>query len=198
MAGKQTARACHSKLCLRARRGLAVDHSLAGAHGYELLQAHPDDRLAIVDAIAGFLRQLHAIPVCECPFNSSHDYRLVQGRKRIEAGLVDEDDFDDEREGWTAEQVWTEMHRLLPFTLDQVVTYGDFSLDNLLVGNGEVVGCIDFGRLGIADRYQDLAILWNALGEFGEPLRNRLFASSGVAIPDRGKLQFYLMLDELF
>jgi aminoglycoside 3'-phosphotransferase I len=172
--------------------------ALPGRTACEILRTDPDERFAIVDAIAGFLRQLHTIPIAECPFNSAHDYRLLQGRERIEAGLVDEDDFDEVRKGWTAEKIWTEIHCLLPFTLDQVVTHGDLSLDNILVDNDQAVGCIDVGRLGIADRYQDLAVLWNALGEFGEPLRKRLFSSSGIAIPDRGKLQFHLMLDELF
>jgi aminoglycoside 3'-phosphotransferase-1 len=172
--------------------------SLPGRTAYDLLRTNADDRLAIVDAIAEFLRRLHAIPVSECPFNSAFDYRLARARKRIDAGLVDEGDFDEEREGWDAEQVWTAMHQLLPFRPDRVVTHGDFSLDNLLVENGKVIGCIDVGRLGIADRYQDLAILWNGLGEFGERARDRFLTASGVASPDRSKLQLHVMLDELF
>lgn len=171
--------------------------ALPGRTAYDLLQTDAD-RYAIVDAIAAFLRRLHAIPVNECPFNSAFDYRLARGRERIDAGLVDEDDFDEERASWTAEQVWTAMQQLLPFTPDQVVSHGDFSLDNLLVVNGEVIGCIDAGKLGKADRYQDIAILWNGLGEFGEPLRNRLLTAYGIPHPDRSKLQFHLLLDELF
>ncbi|CAA9250879.1 MAG: Aminoglycoside 3'-phosphotransferase _ APH(3')-I [uncultured Chloroflexia bacterium] len=84
------------------------------------------------------------------------------------------------------------------FHSHQVVAHGDFSLDNLLVVNSEVIGCIDVGKLGVADRYQDIAILWNGLGEFGEPIRNRLLTAYGIPHPDRGKLQFHLLLDELF
>lgn len=61
-----------------------------------------------------------------------------------------------------------------------------------------MVGCIDVGRAGIADRYQDLAILWNCLGEFGASLRERLFPQYGLSAPDRRKLEFHLLLDELF
>jgi aminoglycoside 3'-phosphotransferase-1 len=61
-----------------------------------------------------------------------------------------------------------------------------------------VVGCIDVGRGGIADRYQDLAILWNCLGEFDGELQARLFQRYGIAEPDRRKLAFHLMLDEMF
>ncbi|EKM6407086.1 MULTISPECIES: APH(3')-I family aminoglycoside O-phosphotransferase [Pseudomonadota] len=172
--------------------------ALAGETAYQALEARPEERTTIVDALADFLRTLHAIPISECPFTSDHSYRLGLARKRIDAGLVEEDDFDEEREGWTAEQVWQEMHRHLPFMADQVVTHGDFSLDNLLMVDGVVIGCIDAGRVGIADRYQDLAILWNCLGEFDEALQDRFFARYGVPKPDPSKLLFHLMLDELF
>jgi aminoglycoside 3'-phosphotransferase-1 len=153
---------------------------------------------ATVDAIAVFLRQLHAIPVSTCPFTSDHAYRLASARARIDAGLVDENDFDEEREGWTAEQVWQAAQLLLPLAPDPVVTHGDFSLDNLFICNGEVAGCIDTGRVGIADRYQDLAIAWNCLGEFGDALQERFLTQYGLPGRNQGKLQFHLLLDELF
>ncbi len=169
-----------------------------GKTAYQVLEAHPELRLAVVDALAMFLRQLHAIPVNECPFNSGHAYRLTCARARIDAGLVDEGDFDEERDGWTAEQVWEAIQRLLPFTPDPVVTHGDFSLDNLLIHDGEVAGCIDAGRVGIADRYQDLAIVLNCLREFDAALQERFLKQYGIHEPDQDKLQFHLLLDELF
>jgi len=172
--------------------------AVPGQAAYQILEAHSDTRMAVVDALAKFLRRLHAIPISECPFISNDTYRLACARERIDAGLVDEDDFDEEREGWTAEQVWDAMQRTLPIAPDPVVTHGDFSLDNILMLDGEVVGCIDTGRVGIADRYQDLAILWNSLGEFGASLQDRLFEQYGIADADERKLQFHLMLDELF
>jgi len=172
--------------------------ALPGETAYQALEARREDRIAVVDALADFLRRLHSIPTSECPFNSDHAYRLGLARKRIEAGLVEEDDFDEERQGWTAQQVWQAMHQLLPFAPDPVVTHGDFSLDNLLMVDGEVIGCIDAGRVGVADRYQDLAILWNCLGEFEAGLQDRFLTRYGVSRPDQGKLQFHLMLDELF
>jgi aminoglycoside 3'-phosphotransferase-1 len=61
-----------------------------------------------------------------------------------------------------------------------------------------VAGCIDVGRVGIADRYQDIAIARNCPAEFGAPLPERFLEQYGIAEVDRGKLQFHLMLDELF
>lgn len=172
--------------------------ALPGNTAYQILAARPEQGMAVVDAIAAFLRRLHAIPTNACPFTSRHDYRLARARARIDAHLVDEEDFDEERQGWTARQVWDAMQTLLPLAPDPVVTHGDYSLDNLLIGDAEVAGCIDAGRVGIADRYQDLAIAWNCLGEFGPAFQERFLAQYGVRELDRDKLQFHLMLDELF
>ena len=90
------------------------------------------------------------------------------------------------------------MHSLLPMSFDSVVTHGDFSVGNILLENGRVTGCIDVGRAGVADPYQDLAILWHNLEEFGSDLQVHLFRSYGIAEPDARKIQFHLCLDEFF
>lgn len=172
--------------------------AIHGQTAYQALECNPSAGPALVDALAAFLRRMHAIPMNECSFNSGYALRLVQARKRIDADLVDTDDFNEERAGWSADQVWDAMHGLLPLAQDPVVTHGDCSLDNLLVRDGQVVACIDVGRVGVADRYQDLAILWNCLGEFGPELQERLLRQYGVFELDRRKLEFHLMLDELF
>lgn len=172
--------------------------AIPGETASQALETQPNSRLAIVDAIAAFLRRLHAIPVDECPFNSGHAYRLALARKRIDAGLVDVSDFDDARQGWSAEQIWKALQNLLPLAPDPVVTHGDFSLDNILMRHGQVVGCVDAGRAGIADRYQDLAVLWNCLEHYGPALQARLLQQYGIPDVDARKLEFHLMLDELF
>lgn len=172
--------------------------AIPGRPAYDLLANEPDQRPAVVDALARFLLHLHALPVEECPFDSGHFLRLTHARKRLEAGLVDTDDFDEDRQGWTADMVWDGMTRMLPITADPVVTHGDFSLDNILLQEGEVTGCIDVGRAGIADRYQDIAILWNCLGEFGPNLQRRFLHAYGIDRLDERKLRFHLMLDEFF
>lgn len=171
--------------------------AIPGRTAYQLLEAG-DDGAPIVDALARHLKRLHAIPVEDCPFTSDHRFRLARARARLDAGLVDTDDFDDERQGMTAQAVWDQMTALTPLSPDTVVTHGDYSLDNLILRDGEVVGCIDVGRVGLADRYQDLTIAWRDLGEFGRPLQARFLKSYGADRLDEGKLGFHLMLDEFF
>lgn len=172
--------------------------AMPGRTAFQLLEEEPARRRETVTAIVAYLRALHALPAAECPFNSAHPLRLAAARRRMAAGVVDTSDFGEEHHGWTAERLWDHMAAMLPFDPDPVVTHGDFSLDNILIQDGRVTGCIDLGRVGVADRYQDLAILWDCLGEFDESLRAVMFGAYGMAAPDRRKIDFHLCLDEFF
>lgn len=186
--------------------GWLLMDALRGDTAHQLLvelDGDLDSQTAVVDALVAFLRRLHAIPPELCPFISDHHRRLVHAQMRLDAGLIDIDDFGEDREGWTAQQVWEAIQALLPLTPDSLVTHGDYSLDNVLIerepsGAFTVVGCIDVGRVGIADRYQDLAILWDCLGEFDARLRERMISRYGITQVDERKLQFHLLLDECF
>lgn len=172
--------------------------ALPGKTASEVLEADPRLGPAVADALTAFLRRLHALPVSACPFDAGPAVRLVQARQRIDADLVDADDFDAGRQGWTAEQVWAALQDCQPLTPDLVVTHGDFSLENILLQDGAVVACLDVGRAGVADRYQDLAIAWRALGELDAALQQRFAVQYGLLDIDQGKLQWHLLLDELF
>jgi aminoglycoside 3'-phosphotransferase-1 len=176
--------------------------ALPGVPAYAAVGAAMDaplaERVALVHALGTFVRTLHAIPVDSCPFDASAPLRLAHAQRNLEAGLVDESDFDEARAGQSAEQVWAAMQALLPLPFERVVTHGDCSLDNLFVHQGRVTGCLDVGRLGVADPYQDLAILANCLGEFDETLVDELFRAYGLREPDADRLAFHLMLDEFF
>lgn len=180
-----------------------LTRTLPGRTTYEWLADHPERAPEIAAAIGRFLRRLHELPRATCPFNAGHGLQLDHARRRLEAGLIDADDFDDERQGWSPEQVWDALNALLPLAEDPVVSHGDFSLDNLLMEADEggalaVTGVIDLGRAGIADRYRDLAILANCLDEFDGDLRDAFFTAYGLDTPDTRKLDFHLLLDECF
>ncbi|RZI57569.1 MAG: aminoglycoside 3'-phosphotransferase [Rubrivivax sp.] len=176
-----------------------LTRAVPGRTAYEWLEDDPARAATIVMSIGRFLRDLHKLPVDSCPFNADHRLQLDLARKRLDAGRIDADDFDNARQGWTPRQVWEALVAMLPFAEDPVVSHGDFSLDNILMNEeGDVVGVIDLGRAGIADLYRDLAILTNCLDEFGPTLRDTLFSAYGIAEPDRRKLDFHLLLDECF
>jgi len=182
---------------LEAGGGWMLTGRLPGHTAYQLLEADPASAPALAGALVRFLRRLHAIPVARCPFNADHALRLAAAKERMNAGLVEEDEFDEARLGKSAQAVWDEMLAAMPAAFDRVVTHGDFSLDNLLVVDGDVIGCIDLGRVGIADPWQDLAILWHSLAEFGEEAAAVMLQAYGIAL-DPARLDFHLRLDEFF
>ncbi|MEK8031311.1 APH(3') family aminoglycoside O-phosphotransferase [Ideonella sp. DXS29W] len=173
--------------------------AVPGRTAHEWLTDRPSQGAQIATALADALRRLHALPVSSCPFLAGHERRLAEARRRLDAGLIDESAFDDARQGWSAQQVWHEMTGLLPLVVDPVVCHGDYSLDNILLDDQlRVTGLIDLSRLGVADRYQDLAILWNCLDEFGPEVQQRFMATYGIDEPDERKMRFHLCLDECF
>jgi aminoglycoside 3'-phosphotransferase-1 len=170
--------------------------ALPGQPAYECLVSPAPQRTATVRTIAVFLRRLHALPIDSCPVLADHPYRLRQARHNLEAGLFEPSDFDDHRQGRTPAQVWAELTALVPTRVSRVVTHGDFSLENIFLHRGRVTGLLDVGRLGIADPYQDLAILWNKLAEFGPALQREFLPAYGLQHLDKRKPNFHLCLDE--
>jgi len=172
--------------------------ALPGRTAWHCLHDRASDRAAIVDTLAAALLEWHRMPIGECPFDGEYRVRLAEARARLAAGRVDPADFTDERAGWSVERAWEELVGFLPIDTDPVVTHGDFTLDNVVLDGGRLAGSVDVGRAGVADRYQDLALLWAGLGEFGDALQRRFLASYGVPTPDMHKLRFHLALDEWF
>jgi len=50
----------------------------------------------------------------------------------------------------------------------------------------------------VADPYQDLAILWRDLGEFGGDVQHAMWQAYGIAAPNERTLGFHLCMDEFF
>jgi aminoglycoside phosphotransferase len=163
---------------------------------------HPDallHPLRVTELLARALRELHALPVRDCPFNASLAITLRLARERLEAGLVDETDFDDERLGQSGEQVLRGLLRSRPISEDLVVTHGDASLPNLILDGEYLSGFVDVGRLGLADRHTDLALAHRGLqSELGPEMAGHFLDTYGRSLVDAGKLEYYKVLDELF
>lgn len=163
---------------------------------------HPDALLHArrnAELLARALRELHALPVRECPFSASLAVKLRQARELVELGLVDETDFDAERLGQSAEQILRQLLKSRPGTEDLVVTHGDACLPNILVSGEYVEGFVDVGRLGIADRHQDLALARRSLRRNAdEDTAEHFLETYGRSLIDAAKLEYYQMLDELF
>ncbi len=153
----------------------------------------------IARRMAGFLRQLHALPTADCPFDSSVAAWLPVVRRLVADGLVDVEDFDDEHRGWSAARVLGRVEALAGHACGAVVVHGDFSLGNLIVAaDGTIAGCIDVGRLGVGDPYRDIFIGWRDLGGFGAAAQHAFLTELGMETFDEPRRALHHALDELF
>ncbi|WP_297104913.1 APH(3') family aminoglycoside O-phosphotransferase [uncultured Devosia sp.] len=164
----------------------------------EDLTHYLDQPDVFVHVYAQGLKRLHALDTTTCPFDHGIEARLAAAESRVEAGLVDETDFDDARSGWTARQVldWLKVNR--PQTGQQIVTHGDASTPNILAFDRRFSGMVDCGRIGLADVWQDLALACRSI-EFNIG-RDHIapFLSAYGAEWDEAKYLYYCTLDELF
>nr|WP_283214530.1 APH(3') family aminoglycoside O-phosphotransferase [Sphingomonas sp. 3P27F8] len=173
--------------------------ALSGKTGDAWLEQNPAMLPCVINAFARFLRQLHGLPVEDCPFDAGSAVRLAAARRAVAAGLVDIGDFGDDHAGLSATEMLEKTEALAVFDASLAVTHGDFSLGNLLLDeHGEVIGAIDLGRLGVADRYQDIAIFWQNLADYGSRAQAQFLAAIGVTDVDEQRLKFHRCLDELF
>jgi len=171
-------------LVTRGLRGVdATHHAVAG---------HPA-RLA--ELLARGLRGFHAMPVSRCPFDFRLDRALESARGRLERGLIDPArDFHPEHAHLSAEKAVRTLELTRPPTEDVVVCHGDYCPPNVLVDGGEVVGFLDVGELGVADRWWDLAVAtWSLTWNLGPGHEGRFLETYGVE-PDPERTAFYRLL----
>lgn len=153
----------------------------------------------LVRLLAKGLRMIHSIDIKNCPFDQRLDVKLKEAEYRAVNGLVDEDDFDDIRQGRKAVDLFHELLVAKPAKEDLVFTHGDYCLPNIIINNGDISGFIDWGRGGIADRYQDLALAARSLAyNFDAKWIPLLFKEYGIYNTDYSKIEYYKLLDEFF
>ncbi len=149
--------------------------------------------------LAGGLKQLHSLPVSECPFDMRLERMLSMAHDHLVDGKVDEDDFDSSQAGRSAKELWDEVLERRPTAEDLVVVHGDYCLPNVVAREEMISGFLDLGRTGVADRYRDLALVTRSLASNGHAAAvDAFFEAYGLTKVDHEKIEFYRLLDEFF
>jgi aminoglycoside phosphotransferase len=155
-----------------------------------------------VRLLAEGLRQIHSLPIAECPFDMRLDQRLAQAEWGIRQKIADEQTVR-ESLGVSAAQLLEQLVATRPAepVTDLVFTHGDYCLPNVLLDptGASVSAFLDWGRAGVADRYQDLAIGARSVRHnLGAEWGPRFLATYAAGPLDQRRLDWYEMLDELF
>nr|WP_020386902.1 aminoglycoside 3'-phosphotransferase [Kribbella catacumbae] len=155
----------------------------------------------LVDSFALTLRAFHELPLESCPFERRLDDVVGQAEDVVRRGAVNPDFLTDEWRLVQPEELLARLHAELPSVrekADLVVCHGDACLPNFLFDPDtlDCTGAIDVGRLGIADRYADLALVRAQLQDEWSIDADRFFATYGLT-PDPQRLAFYHLLDPL-
>jgi aminoglycoside 3'-phosphotransferase-2 len=158
----------------------------------------------LVGAIGRGLAVLHRTSIADCPFDQRIARQIDEVSRRIAAGHVNESDFDAIRAARGATELFAELLASVPDSEDLVFTHGDYCLPNIILretrrGRVEMMGWIDCGRAGVADRYQDIALAVRSIaGNFGDKWVAPFLEAYGLPEPRREKLSFFALLDEFF
>ncbi|MFL5693231.1 MAG: APH(3') family aminoglycoside O-phosphotransferase, partial [Ktedonobacteraceae bacterium] len=163
--------------------------------------AFAQDIPTMVYLLAEGLRHIHQVDITYCPFDQRLTSEIAYIQQRVAAGLVDTANFNDQHKGMSAAELFKLLIESQPPTEDIVFTHGDYCLPNVLIDqpHRRINGFIDWGRAGIADRYQDLVAAARSLTRnFGPGWEPLLWEMYGLEALDTAKYEFYQLLDMFY
>lgn len=169
----------------------------------------PEDRVAVpvgntVRLLADGLLMLQAVDTAGCPADNRLDTKLAGALCNIENGLVDMAEWNEDNPFASPMELYRWLDANRP-PEDACFTHGDYCLPNVFISGTAVTGFIDLGRGGVADKWQDIALCVRSLRynlrdmpqEEKDGYVDLLFSRLGTA-PDWEKINYYILLDELF
>lgn len=152
-------------------------------------------------ALAEAVKMLRSVDITDCPFIYTIDEMLSDAEKHLREA---------DKSHWQGtfptpgEQLeWLKSHK---YADDLVFSHGDLCMPNVMLEQGHVSGFIDMAQCGAADRWYDVTLCLQSMernfsGFFGgrkyEGFKPEMFFDALGDEPDRDKIKFHLLLDEL-
>lgn len=168
----------HEYLATTRLRGIPLDHPDALLHSERL-----------VSLLARALREIHALPLRECPFDMSLRRQLALARHGIQTQAIQLEH---------AVALFNELARQRPSTEDLVVTHGQAVLSSFVVHGEWLEGVLNVGTLGIADRHVDLTCAYQSIKKhLNEALAEQFLDNYGRELVQSERLEYYRKLEEL-
>ncbi|WP_432888089.1 phosphotransferase [Kribbella sp. CA-245084] len=155
---------------------------------------------AAMRSLGSALRDLHALT--DCPFERPLATVIAAAADVVRRGAVNPAFLIDEWRLLQPSELLSQVVAESPYVesvLEPVVCHGDACLPNVFFDPRtlEVTGLIDLGRLGVADRYSDLALATIQLHDEWSADPAPFLDAYGLPEPDSRRLQFFRLLDPL-
>lgn len=173
--------------------------ALPGIPAHELAgRLNPEEMIRMM---AEGLRLIRGVETGDCPFDESCESKLLRVQKNMENKQLRSDLYPrDDIAKAEADLRWLREH--LP-AQERVFSHGDWCLPNALAESGKITGFIDWGEGGIANPWQDVAMLATSMCyNYNTPDRHEEYArmivsEAGLGELDRNKLRFFRLLNEM-
>ncbi len=164
----------------------------------------------LCELLAQTLKLLWSVDISDCPRHVTLGSELAEARYRVENNMIDMSDAEPDTygpggfESPKALLEWLENNRP---ECEPVLSHGDFCLPNVLIDGDRLGGLIDLGDTGVNDKGLDIALCYrslkhNADGTWGQKIyegfKPELFFEALGIEPDWDKINYYILLDELF
>ncbi len=161
-----------------------------------------NDIKSVVDLLGKGMKIIHNVSIEGCPFDRRIEETIKEAEKRVSLGLVDEDEFLIKYSGITVGKLFDLLLSRMPAIRDKqenVFTHGDYCLPNIIINESGISGFIDWGRAGVSDPYQDIALAIRSLRfNWGDEFVKSMIRAYGIEELDWDKVEFYILLDEFF
>ena len=146
------------------------------------------------------LRELHSLT--DCPFERPLASVVAAAEDVVRRDAVNPAFLTDEWRQLKPSELLEQVVAERPYVesvAELVVCHGDMCLPNVIFDPSslEVTGLIDLGRLGVADRYTDLALTTLQLHDEWSADPAPFFEAYGLPDPDPRRLHFFRLLDPL-
>ena len=156
-----------------------------------------EEPMQYITYLADAIKLLHAVVVSNCPFSSQVDMRLEELDYLLKNNLADTD-----TDNWEDSTEFTDPQELYSWLCDNkpqeelVFSHGDIS--NLMIQDDEIF-FFDLARCGLADKWLDISMCVREIRNYyHNPDYENLFYDMLGMEPDYEKIDYYLLLDEMF
>ena len=149
-----------------------------------------------VTYLAKAILALQQIDISKCPFASDINFRLKELDFLLKNGLADVD-----ISHWEHSTEFTKPQELYRWLVENkpdeeyVFSHGDIGA-NMFIKNDDIY-FYDLARMGIADKWMDIAFAVRDIRDDCPEYEELFFDKLGV-VPNYEKIDYYILLDEMF